>query len=98
MPQSVWSRRWIARLTPARRSPLVHRQSSGKHHHAHLLKQKGKCVYLQRELKIDRHKSYPNRNQLVQNYVASAYLLQLVRHARLHFKYLEGVWFLGSNL
>jgi hypothetical protein len=39
---------------------LVHRQSSGMHHHTRLLKQKGKFVCLQRELKADQHKSYPS--------------------------------------
>jgi hypothetical protein len=37
---------------------LVHRQSSGTHHHTRLLKQRGKCVCLRKELKTDRHKSY----------------------------------------
>jgi hypothetical protein len=32
----------------------------GTHHHTLLLKQKGKCVCLQRELKVGRHKSYPD--------------------------------------
>jgi hypothetical protein len=30
------------------------------HHHTHLLKQKGKCVCLRRELKAGQHKSYPD--------------------------------------
>jgi hypothetical protein len=30
------------------------------HHHTLLLKQKGKCVCLRRELKAGRHKSYPD--------------------------------------
>jgi hypothetical protein len=29
-------------------------------HHTLLVKQKGKCVCLRRELKVSRHKSYPN--------------------------------------
>jgi hypothetical protein len=37
---------------------LVYSQSSGTHHHTRLLKQKGKCVCLRRELKAGRHKSY----------------------------------------
>jgi hypothetical protein len=38
------------------------------YHHTLLLKQKGKCVCLRRELKASRHKSYPNggeENELV---------------------------------
>jgi hypothetical protein len=30
------------------------------HHHTRLLKQKGKCVCLRRELKAGQHKSYPD--------------------------------------
>jgi hypothetical protein len=60
MPQFIWSHHWRARATPAGRSSLVHRQSSVTHHHTCLLKQKGKCVCLQRELKTNRHKNYPD--------------------------------------
>jgi hypothetical protein len=48
---------------PAGRSFLVHRQSSGTHNHTRLLKQKDKCVCLRRELKADRHKSYPDGSE-----------------------------------
>jgi hypothetical protein len=47
-------------LTPAGRSSLIHYQSSGTHHHTRLLKQKSKCMCLRRELKVGRHKSYPD--------------------------------------
>jgi hypothetical protein len=63
MPRFVWSRRWRARPTRAGRSSLVHRQSSGTHHHTRLLKQKGKCVCLRRELKACRHKSYSDGSE-----------------------------------
>jgi hypothetical protein len=48
MPRFVWSHHCRARSTPARRSSLVHRQSSGMHHHTCLLKQKDKCVFAKR--------------------------------------------------
>jgi hypothetical protein len=62
MTRYAWSRRWRARPTPVGRSSLVHRQSSGTHHHMCLIKQKGKfvCVCLQRELKVGQHKTYPD--------------------------------------
>jgi hypothetical protein len=46
MPRFAWSHHWRARVTPAVRSSLVHRQSSGTHHHTRLLKQKDNCVCL----------------------------------------------------
>jgi hypothetical protein len=48
MPRFAWSHHWRARATSAGRSSLVHRQSSGTHHHTRLLKQKGKCVFAKR--------------------------------------------------
>jgi hypothetical protein len=60
MPRFVWSYHWRARTTHAGRNFLVHRYSSDIHHHTLLLKQKGKCVCLRRDLKADRHKSYPD--------------------------------------
>jgi hypothetical protein len=45
MPRFSWSHHWRARPTPVGRSSLVHRQSSGTHHHKRLLKQKNKCVF-----------------------------------------------------
>jgi hypothetical protein len=59
MPRFTWSHHWRARPTPGGRGSLVHHQSSGMYHHTRLLKQKGKCVCLRRELKTCRHKSYP---------------------------------------
>jgi hypothetical protein len=59
MPRFAWSRHWRARSTPGGRSSLVHRQSSGTHHHTRLLKQKASAC-LRRVLKADRHKSYPD--------------------------------------
>jgi hypothetical protein len=62
LPRFAWSHHWRSRPTTVGRSCLVHRQSSGTHQHTHLLKQKGKCVCvcLRRELKVGRHKSYPD--------------------------------------
>jgi hypothetical protein len=60
MPRFQWSHHWRARPTPAGRSSLVYRQSSGTHHHTRLLKQKSKCVCLRRELKANEHKRYPD--------------------------------------
>jgi hypothetical protein len=48
MPRFAWSHHWRARPTPAGRSFLVYRWSSGTHHHTRLLKQKGKCVFVKR--------------------------------------------------
>jgi hypothetical protein len=58
MPRFAWSHHWRARPTPIGRSYLVHRQSSGTHHHTRLLK-KGKCVFA-KNIKGKRHKSYPD--------------------------------------
>jgi hypothetical protein len=63
MPRFPWSYHWRARPTPAEISSLVHRQSSGTHHHTRLLKQKSKCVCLRRELKAGQHKSYPDGDE-----------------------------------
>jgi hypothetical protein len=48
MSKFTSSHRWRARPTSAGRSPLVHRQSSGTHHHTRLRKQKVKCVFADR--------------------------------------------------
>jgi hypothetical protein len=48
MPRFPWSHHWRARLTPAGRSSLVHRQPLITHHHTRLLKQKNKCVFAKR--------------------------------------------------
>jgi hypothetical protein len=60
MPRFPWSHHWRARPTPARRSSLVHHQSSGTYHHTRLLQQKSNCVCLRRELKADQHKKLPD--------------------------------------
>jgi hypothetical protein len=61
MPRFLWSHHWRARPTPAGRSSVVHRQSSGTYHHTRLLKQKSNCVCLRRELKANQHKKLPRR-------------------------------------
>jgi hypothetical protein len=57
MPRFAWSHHWRARATPACRSSLVHRQSSGTHHHTRLLNKKA-SVCLRIELKTVQYKSY----------------------------------------
>jgi hypothetical protein len=53
MPQFLWSHHLRARVTHVNISSFVHRQSSDMHHHTRA------SVCLRRELKTDRHKSYP---------------------------------------
>jgi hypothetical protein len=59
MPRFAWSHHYRVRPTPSGRNSLIHRQSSGTHHHTRLLKQKDKCVFVKR-IKGRPTQSYPD--------------------------------------
>jgi hypothetical protein len=65
MPRFAWSHHWRACVTPAGRSSLVHCQSSGTHHHTHLLKQKRQVYMFAKRIKGRSAQKLPRRWRVV---------------------------------
>jgi hypothetical protein len=65
MPRFAWSHHWRAHATPAGRSSLVHYQSSGRHHHTRLFKQKKQVYVFAKRIKGRPTQKLPRRWRVV---------------------------------